>query len=390
MRWKKIGCILLAVLVLFSDAAVSSASISSIKNQKAQTEKELKNIESKIQNLESEKSALSSEVNSLNDELTDTLLNIEILEGDLEAKEAEIEEAQLAYEEAKETEERQYESMKLRIQYLYESGDGNYIELLLTSKSVADLVNKVDYVSELQEYDRRLLEEYKEAKQEVIELRANLEQEKAELMELEEQMKEEKANLEALIGQKRSEIADFESQLSTAKAKASEYQKKIAQQNAEIKRLQKEAEKAAAEAAKKKNNSSSSSSSNTSSGSSSSGSASTGSGTGAAIAAYGQRFIGNPYVFGGTSLTNGTDCSGFTQAVHANFGISIPRSSSAQATSGKAVSDSEKMPGDVVCYYGHVGIYIGNNQIVHASTPSTGIKISNIYYRSVRCIRRYW
>lgn len=390
MNWRKTGCILFAALVLLSDITASSASISSIKNQKAQTEKELKNIQSKIENLEGEKSALSSEVNSLNDELTDTLLNIEVLEGDLAEKEAEIEAAQIAYEEAKETEERQYESMKLRIQYLYESGDNNYMELLLTSKSVADLVNKVDYASELQEYDRRLLEEYKEAKQQVIELRARLEQEKAELVELQEQMKEEKANLEALISQKRSEIQNFDSQLSAAKEKASEYQKKIAQQNAEIKRLQKEAEKAAA---LKKQNTTSSSSSSSSSGTgsgSSSASTSTGSGTGAAIAAYGQRFIGNPYVFGGTSLTSGTDCSGFTKAVHANFGITIPRSSSAQATGGKAVSDSEKMPGDIVCYYGHVGIYIGNNQIVHASTPSTGIKISNMYYRSIRCIRRYW
>ena len=77
-------------------------------------------------------------------------------------------------------------------------------------------------------------------------------------------------------------------------------------------------------------------------------------------------------------------------AVHSHFGISLPRTSGAQAGGGRAVSDSEKMPGDVVCYYGHVGIYIGNNQIVHASTPSSGIKVSNMYYRSIRCIRRYW
>ena len=115
-----------------------------------------------------------------------------------------------------------------------------------------------------------------------------------------------------------------------------------------------------------------------------------GSGTGAAIASYGLQFVGYPYVSGGNSLTNGTDCSGFVNLIHAHFGISTPRQSGALAGAGRAVSDADKLPGDVVCYYGHVGIYIGNNQIVHASTAKTGIKVSNMYYRSISCIRRYW
>ena len=88
--------------------------------------------------------------------------------------------------------------------------------------------------------------------------------------------------------------------------------------------------------------------------------------------------MGNPYVYGGTSLTNGADCSGFTMAVHSHFGISLPRTSGAQAGGGRAVSDSEKMPGDVVCYYGHVGIYIGNGKMVHASSSAGEVIITDM------------
>lgn len=395
MNWKKTLCGLLAAVVLVTGISVSASSIKTVQNQKAQNEKELKNIQSKISSLESQKSALSSELSSLNDELVDTLLNIDILETDLANKEVEIQEAQAAFEEAKATEERQYESMKLRIQYLYESGNEGYLELLLTSESVADLVNKVDYAEELQEYDRRLLDEYKAAKQAVIELQEQLEEEKEELLILEEQMEEEKANLQSMIARKQSQIADFNSQLSAAKAKASEYQKKITEQNAQIKKLQQEAAAKAAQVTKSAGSSSSSGdtstgSSGSSSGSSKGSSSSGGSGTGAAIASYGLRFVGNPYVRGGNSLTNGTDCSGFVHLVYANFGISTPRQSGALAGGGRSVSDADKQPGDVVCYPGHVGIYIGNNQIVHASTEKTGIKVSNMYYRSILCIRRYW
>lgn len=115
-----------------------------------------------------------------------------------------------------------------------------------------------------------------------------------------------------------------------------------------------------------------------------------GSGLGTDIANYALQFVGNPYVPGGTSLTNGADCSGFTQSVYAHFGISIPRSSSEQAAGGVEVAYENIQPGDILYYGGHVAIYIGNNQIVHASTPSTGIKVSNALYRSVITVRRYY
>jgi cell wall-associated NlpC family hydrolase len=107
------------------------------------------------------------------------------------------------------------------------------------------------------------------------------------------------------------------------------------------------------------------------------------------IVNYAVQFVGNPYKYGGTSLTNGADCSGFTKSVYKKFGYSLPRTSSEQRSAGTKVSWSEKKPGDLICYYGHVAIYIGNNKVVHASSAKTGIKITSpANYRKVASVRR--
>ena len=103
---------------------------------------------------------------------------------------------------------------------------------------------------------------------------------------------------------------------------------------------------------------------------------------------YACQFIGNPYVWGGTSLTNGADCSGFVQSVFANFGIALPRTSYEQRSAGVGISYAEAMPGDLICYDGHIGIYIGNNQIVNAMSPSQGIGISSATYMNILAVRR--
>lgn len=116
---------------------------------------------------------------------------------------------------------------------------------------------------------------------------------------------------------------------------------------------------------------------------------SSGSGLGQAVVNYALQFVGNPYVYGGTSLTNGADCSGFVMSVYQNFGVSLPHSSSADRSVGYGVGSlAEAQPGDLLCYSGHVAIYMGNGQIVHASTASTGIKVSEANYRKILAIRR--
>lgn len=120
-----------------------------------------------------------------------------------------------------------------------------------------------------------------------------------------------------------------------------------------------------------------------------SGAKASGSGRGSSVANYALQFVGNPYVYGGSSLTNGTDCSGFTMSVYANFGVSLPHSSGAQRGCGYDVGGlANAQPGDLICYSGHVALYIGNGQIVHASTAATGIKVSNASYKPILAVRR--
>ena len=189
-----------------------------------------------------------------------------------------------------------------------------------------------------------------------------------------------------------------------AAARAAEEARKAREAEAARAAAEQEAARKAAEKQEVKKSgagSSAGSSSGSSAGSSSGGSAGSGSGSsagqsaqtassnGQAVVEYARQFLGNPYVYGGNSLTNGTDCSGFVKGVYAAFGINLPRTSSEQRSVGYAVSLSEIQPGDIVCYSGHVGIYAGNNTLIHASNEKTGITLTSpVTYRSVLAVRR--
>ena len=185
-----------------------------------------------------------------------------------------------------------------------------------------------------------------------------------------------------------------------AAARAAEEARKAREAEAARAAAEQEAARRAAEKQEAKK-SGAGSSSGSSAGSSSGGSAGSGSGSsagqsaqtassnGQAVVDYARQFLGKPYVYGGNSLTNGTDCSGFVKGVYAAFGINLPRTSAEQRSVGYAVSLSEIQPGDIVCYSGHVGIYAGNNTLIHASNEKTGITLTSpVTYRSVLAVRR--
>lgn len=390
--------------------AVFATSKTDLKKDAAANQKKLDAAQAEISSISEEKESVEAEMEAAQEELVQLLADVEILKSDIEKKNVEIEQAQADYDAAKLTEERQYNAMRARIKYMYENGgtaSTEYLDIFLHSDSITDAINKAAYASKLYEYDRTLLTNYIDAKEEVAERQRVLEEDLSELEEVKIDLEEKEEELNSTIAEQRASIENFSSKLAAARSQAKAYKKKIDEDNAKIAKIvaaEKEAarkkaeeeakrKKAEEEARRKSQESTDSGSSGSSSKSSGGGAQSEGEpvsgGSGSDIASYAQRFIGNPYVPGGTSLVNGCDCSGFVWAVYNHFGYSLPRQSGAQGASGSAVDGMENaQPGDIFYYVGHVGIYIGNGYIVHASTPATGIKITPATYRSIASIRR--
>lgn len=324
------------------------------------------------------------------------MASISLIEEDIQKKKEQIAQSEKDLEAAREDEQNQYNAMIVRIRFMYEKGDMNYINLLMEGGSMEDLVNKADYIEKIYDYDRQLLIRYQETRQKIEDLKAQLEDEESELEMTQDEYKEEQEGMEAAMAELKAVSDDYALQISKAKQQAEVYKTQIKQQNAQIAKLEEEARKKAEEearrkAAQNKNNTSTTTTSKpkgTATVNSAEILAANGSDIGKQIAIYACGFVGNPYVPGGTSLTNGADCSGFTQSVFKAYGYSIPRSSYSQRTAGKEVSFAEAQPGDIICYAGHVALYIGNGKIVHASGVKTGIKIGYATYREILSVRR--
>lgn len=387
--------------------SVYATTISDIQKEKEKNEELLKEVNEQISDYKGAQADIGSEIEELDAELVNLLTDINLIEEEISSKEEEILQTQADYDTAVETKDAQYESMKIRIKFMYEQGDISYLQLLLTSTDIGDALNKAEYIEKLYEYDRNLLEEYQVTVATVAALQEKLEDEKSELQTSKFELEEEQTYAQELLAQKQEEYDNYDVMLAKAKQEAAAYTTKIKQETAQIKKLEEEARrkaeeearKKAEEEAKRKAEEEARKNAEEEAGSKSEDTqkkpetstpvvASYGSASGREIAEFACKWVGNPYVAGGTSLTNGADCSGFVQSVYKEYGYNLPRTSYSQSQVGRSVPYSEAEPGDIIYYGGHVAIYIGNGQIVHAATARTGIVTQSATYRSIITVRR--
>ncbi len=380
-------------LVLVVSLTIGSSQVvyaTSAQNKKSEAEKNLNDVNKKIDNLESEKEEIEGELDTKNEELVNLMVDVGILEKEIDQNEKQLKQVKKDLKTAQKNEKKQYQAMKKRIKFMYERGDSAVISSLLESKSMADMLNRVEYFNEVYDYDRNLLDNYEKTRKQVEDLKAQVEDEKKELETAKDDLKQQQKQLETAMANLRSQQANADTQIANAKNLASEYQKTITEQNKIIQQQQ------AAAAASRSSGGSSGGSGGTSKPNSN---ASVPGGnlnppkttnvSGSDVVNYAMQFVGKPYVWGGKDPNTGADCSGFTSYVYAHFGISIPSFSGAQRSCGQEVSYANAQAGDLICYAGHVAIYMGGGKIVHAKGTAYGIVGNdNATYKTIITVRR--
>ena len=381
-------------LVLVVSLTIGSSQVvyaTSAQNKKSEAEKNLNDVNKKIDNLENKKEEIEGELDTKNEELVNLMVDVGILEKEIDQNEKQLKQVKKDLKTAQKNEKKQYQAMKKRIKFMYERGDSAVISSLLESKSMADMLNRVEYFNEVYDYDRNLLDNYEKTRKQVEDLKAQVEDEKKELETAKDDLKQQQKQLETAMANLRSQQANADTQIANAKSLASEYQKTITEQNKIIQQQQ-----AAAAASGRSSGGSSGGSGGTSKPNSNAGvpggnlnPPKTTNVSGSDVVNYAMQFVGKPYVWGGKDPNTGADCSGFTSYVYAHFGISIPSFSGAQRSCGQEVSYANAQAGDLICYAGHVAIYMGGGKIVHAKGTAYGIVGNdNATYKTIITVRR--
>ncbi len=377
-------------LIWGSPMTAHATSIGEVQSNINKHQNEMDKWNDKASQLEDEQDLIEEQISDLNAEIINTMACIELKEEEIAAKENQISEkivqielTQAAYEAAVIREENQRNSMREYTRLTYENKEVTYFSALLSGKGFSEALNLMDNVEKVYTYNLTRLNAYINTKTEVQQLWDQLEIDKTTLETDKVGLEEDRAELAALktdldskLAIKKKESANYDAEIKKAKNAAAAAKKQLAADKAKLKELQAAASKPAKNITVTNTNYASITD------------GATGSELGKKIAKYGCQYIGNPYVMGGTSLTNGADCSGFTYRIYSDFGYTIPRTSTQQRSAGTGVAYADAQPGDLICYSGHVGMYIGGGLIVHASNKKTGIKVSNAQYRTILAVRR--
>lgn len=413
-KWTRAICTVLTSALVFTGPAVEGTTFSGYINsglekvyaktkkqkdaekKKSQAEQDLKDKKNEINGLKDQQQITADDIKNKSAKLDEILAAQKKLQTDITSKQAEIEQNQKDLAAAQEKQQEQYDAMKKRIQFMYEnSAEDNIWTAIIESNGITDMLNRIEYVSDVYDSDRALMDSYQAAVEQVKEIGTKLDKDMNELTAMQDDYEKQQADVEAAIVALENQKEQYASQIAQAQQQADNYQNIITAQGKIIQEQEAAAAAAAAaQAAAARANSSSSSSSYDGGGAGKGGSiagdyaagggknpgASTGV-SGSSVVSYAMQFVGNPYVWGGNSLTNGVDCSGFVHEVYAHFGISTPRYSQAFKSVGQAVSFDNIQPGDVVVYPGHVAIYAGGGVIVEAQSTKAGITAN----RSVQC-----
>lgn len=413
-KWTRAICTVLTSALVFTGPAVEGTTFSGYINsglekvyaktkkqkdaekKKSQAEQDLKDKKNEINGLKDQQQTTADDIKNKSAKLDEILAAQKKLQTDITSKQAEIEQNQKDLAAAQEKQQEQYDAMKKRIQFMYEnSAEDNIWTAIIESNGITDMLNRIEYVSDVYDSDRALMDSYQAAVEQVKEIGTKLDKDMNELTAMQDDYEKQQADVEAAIVALENQKEQYASQIAQAQQQADNYQNIITAQGKIIQEQEAAAAAAAAaQAAAARANSSSSSSSYDGGGAGKGGSiagdyaagggknpgASTGV-SGSSVVSYAMQFVGHPYVWGGNSLTNGVDCSGFVHEVYAHFGISTPRYSQAFKSVGQAVSFDNIQPGDVVVYPGHVAIYAGGGVIVEAQSTKAGITAN----RSVQC-----
>lgn len=358
---------------------------------------------SRVDEIQGQVDEAQQNVQSLEAQMADVLSQIYDTEAKMVELGEEILKAEADLEEAKALSQEQNEKMKLRIKTMYENGDSTMIEKIFSSGSLTELLKQAENVQAIHEYDRAELQKYIDNQKKIKILKTSLEADMKTQQGYKKEYEAQKEKLATTLSDEKAKVADLSEQLAQAQKEAQEEARRRAEaREAEKKRREEERKKREEEQRKKQEEQQNKADTDTKSDEDTPtadeptqpvqvAKGDTKVAQKIINAAY--SYIGTPYVWGGTSY-RGIDCSGLTMMCHQAAGISIPRVSYSQAASGQNVGSlADALPGDVICYPGHVAVYIGNNQVIHAPTEGQNVKVASVYMSAsqpITAIRRYW